>query len=161
MGDLVRGGRGWGCGWLGMERRGSGVADGWGWRDGHGTEVAGNRVVRRGQSWEWGCGWVLGGDGVAVAALKPRGTGSSGRGTRGGRRLESEDGVAESEDGWARHVVAFHRWSGCEISGTGGRRRRRWQNRRMRTRSEGEAGARTRRWRPGVPGRGHVGKCQR
>jgi hypothetical protein len=37
---------------------------------------------------------VLGGDGAAVAALKPRGTGSSGEGTRGGRRREFEDGVA-------------------------------------------------------------------
>ena len=119
MGDHVRGGRGWGCEWVGMARRGSGVADGWGWRDGRDTEVVGNGVFRRGQSWEWGCGWVLGGDGAAVAALKPRGTGSSGGGTRGGRRLESEDGVAESEDGWARRVVAFHRWSGCEISDTG------------------------------------------
>jgi hypothetical protein len=115
MGDHVRGGREW----VGMARRGSGVADGWGWRDGRVTEVAGNWVFRRGQSWDWGCRWLLGGDGTAVAALKPRGTGSSRGGTRGGRRLESEDGVAESEDGWAWRVVAFHSWSGCEISGTG------------------------------------------
>jgi hypothetical protein len=71
MGDHVRGGREWGCEWVGMARRGSGVADGWGWRDGRGTEVAGNGVFRRGQSWEWVCGWVLGGDGAAVAARDP------------------------------------------------------------------------------------------
>jgi hypothetical protein len=56
---------------LWMARRGSRVADGCGWRDGRGTKVAGNEVFRQGQSWEWGCRWVLGGDGTAVAALKP------------------------------------------------------------------------------------------
>jgi hypothetical protein len=89
MGEHVRGDR-------------DGVVDGWGWcgggaglrMGGDDAMVAGNGIFRRGQSWEWGGGWVRGGDGATVAALKPRGMGSSGGGTRGGRRRESEDGVA-------------------------------------------------------------------
>jgi hypothetical protein len=72
-----------------------------------------------GAAGERGCGWVGMARWSRHRSQAPRGTGSSGRGTRGGRRLESEDGVAESEDGWARRVVAFNRWSGCEISDTG------------------------------------------